>query len=117
MVAALALLAAVTGLCVGCELYRIGARLRGIRTSRFERVELADLGYAGGLGSEIVVAFGHPLCSDCTELEATLRRDGRPVLSVDVRARPDLARRYGIALVPTAVAVAPDGRVLGRLAG
>lgn len=116
-VAGLALLAAVTGLCVGCELYRLGARLRGIRASRFERVELADLGYVGGLGSEFVVAFGHPLCSDCTELEATLRRDGRSVLSVDVRARPDLARRYGIALVPTAVAVAPDGRVLGRLAG
>ena len=27
----LALLAAVTGFCVGCELYRLGARLRGVR--------------------------------------------------------------------------------------
>src|SRR2546429_763586 len=32
IVAALALLAATTGLCVGCEIYRFSARLRGIRT-------------------------------------------------------------------------------------
>src|SRR5205814_10410821 len=31
LVAVLALLAATTGFCVGCELYRLGARLRGIR--------------------------------------------------------------------------------------
>src|SRR5207253_263678 len=30
IVAALALLAATTGLCAGCELYRLGARFRGI---------------------------------------------------------------------------------------
>ena len=30
LVAALALLAASTGLCAGCEMYRLGARLRGI---------------------------------------------------------------------------------------
>ena len=32
IVAALALLAATTGFCAGCVLYRIGARLRGVRT-------------------------------------------------------------------------------------
>jgi len=31
IVAALALIAATTGLCVGCEIYRFAARLRGIR--------------------------------------------------------------------------------------
>ena len=37
MVGALALLAAVTGYCVGCALYRIDARLRGVidSTERF----------------------------------------------------------------------------------
>jgi hypothetical protein len=33
-----------------------------------------------------------------------------------VRARPDLARRYGVAIVPTVIAVAGDGTVLERLA-
>jgi len=117
LVAALALLAAVTGLCVGCQIYRLGAHLRGIRSSTFDRVELAELGFDRVLSSEVVVAFGHPLCTDCSELEASLRADGRSVVTVDVRARPDLARRYGIALVPTAVSVAPDGRVMARLAG
>src|SRR6186997_1996193 len=31
LVAVLALLAATTGLCVGCELYKLAARLRGVR--------------------------------------------------------------------------------------
>src|SRR5438445_13862912 len=43
IVAALALLAAVTGLCVGCEMYRIGARIRGIRPGQIDRVDLAEL--------------------------------------------------------------------------
>jgi len=32
------------------------------------------------------------------------------------RERPDLARKYGIAVVPTVLAVASDGTVLERLA-
>jgi hypothetical protein len=36
---------------------------------------------------------------------------------VDVRARPDLARKYGIAVVPTALTVLPDGTVTARLTG
>jgi thioredoxin-like negative regulator of GroEL len=38
------------------------------------------------------------------------------VLQIDVRSQPELARKYGIAIVPTVVAVAPDGTVLERLA-
>jgi hypothetical protein len=34
---------------------------------------------------------------------------------VDVSRRPDLARKYGVAVVPLAVAVAHDGRVTGRV--
>ena len=37
-------------------------------------------------------------------------------MKLDVRERPDLARKYGIAVVPTVLAVAADGRVLERLA-
>jgi hypothetical protein len=35
---------------------------------------------------------------------------------VDVRDRPDLAKKYGIAIVPTVLAVAPNGEVLERFA-
>jgi len=114
IVAALALLAAITGLCVGCEMYRIGARIRGIRPGSIERVDLAELGATGK--GEIVVQFTHPLCTDCHTLERELVAAGRNVVTVDVSRRPELARKYGVALVPTAVAVGPEGIVTARLA-
>ena len=116
IVATLALLAATTGFCTGCQICRIGARLRGLRSRRLERIDLAELGVSGQDG-ELVVAFGHPLCTDCRELEANVRASGRPMVSVDVRRERGLARKYGIVLMPTAVAVAPDGCVTERLAG
>lgn len=115
VVAALALLAAVTGVCVGCEMYKLGARLRGIRPGSLEHVDLAELGAARPDG-EVVVQFTHPLCTDCRTLEAELRGAGRTVLTVDVSRRPEIARKYGIALVPTAVVVGPGGSVTARLA-
>ena len=115
LVAGLALLAAATGLCAGCEAYRIGARLRGVRSHRLERVELADLGLAPA--GDVVVQFTHPLCSGCTALERRFRAEGREVVVVDVSRQPELARKYGVALVPTAVAVSSTGAVLARLAG
>jgi hypothetical protein len=116
LVSGLALLAAATGFCAGCQLYRIGARLRGIRGNVLRRIDLADVGVGEPLG-DTIVAFGHPLCTDCTSLLDELRAAGRRFVNVDVRARPELARKYGIALVPTAVEVAADGRVISRLAG
>ncbi|MGH2379353.1 MAG: DUF4395 family protein [Candidatus Limnocylindria bacterium] len=116
IVAALALLAAATGICVGCEMYKLGARLRGIARRPFDRVDLAEIGAAEATG-ETVVEFTHPLCTDCRELERELRLAGRRVVTVDVSRRPDLARRYGIAYVPTAVAVDEAGRVTSRIAG
>jgi thiol-disulfide isomerase/thioredoxin len=115
LVAGLALLAASTGFCAGCEIYRLGARLRGIRSHRLERIDLDDVGLS--LDGEVVVEFTHPLCTDCRALEARLRAEGRRVVTVDVSSRPELARKYGIAVVPTAVAVRGDGAVSARLAG
>jgi hypothetical protein len=115
LVAAFALLAAATGFCAGCEAYRIGARLRGVRSHRLDRFELTDLGLAPT--GDVVVQFTHPLCSDCTSLERRFRAEGREVVVVDVSRRPELARKYGVALVPTAVAVSSTGAVLARLAG
>jgi hypothetical protein len=113
LVAVLALLAATTGLCVGCLAYRLGARLRGVRAKELTRVDLAELGAAPG--REAVVQFTHPLCGDCQELSRRLAAGGQAPVLVDVSRRPDLARKYGVAVVPLAVAVAADGRVSRRL--
>jgi hypothetical protein len=112
-VTALALLAAVTGLCVGCELYRLLARVRGVRPGRVGAIDLAGL---GGTGDSVTVVFTHPLCGGCRELEQRLAGGEGRLLSVDVSERPDLARRYHVTVVPTAFAVAADGTVLERLA-
>jgi hypothetical protein len=115
LVAALALTAAATGLCAGCELYRIGARLQGVRSHRLDWIDLSDLGLSPN--GDLVVQFTHPLCSDCRTLELRLTEEGRRVVTVDVSRRPELARKYGVALVPTAVAVSGSGAVVSRLAG
>ena len=114
LVAVLALLAATTGFCVGCELYRLIARMRGIYGHRLDRVDLADI--AVDEAGDIIVVFTHPLCSDCHTLELSLASEGRRFVSVNVTDRPDLARKYGIAVVPTAVTVAA-GVVTARIAG
>ena len=113
LVAALALLAAVTGFCTGCEIYRLGARLRGVGHGELRRIDRSDIGGAAG---DVVVHFTHPLCSECLDVERRLRSEGRTLVTVDVRRRPDLARKYGIGIVPTAVAVAADGAITARLA-
>jgi hypothetical protein len=113
IVAALALLAAVTGICLGCEMYRLSARLRGISARGVSRIEPDDvaLGSAGG-----VVEFTHPLCSDCRDWQERLALEGRSPVLVDVSKRPELARKYGVAVVPTIVAVHADGTIVERLA-
>jgi hypothetical protein len=113
IVATLALTAAATGFCVGCHLYRLVARLRGIRRMMGGRIDLDEIGAAPSPG--LVVQFTHPRCTDCIELEEQLRRQDVPLALVDVSRRPDLARKYGIALVPLAFRVGNDGRILARI--
>jgi hypothetical protein len=112
IVAALALLAAATGLCMGCEAYKLSARLRGIAARHVARIDPADVALDGAG----VVQFTHPLCSECMEWERRLENEGRPHAEIDVSRSPELARKYGVAVVPTVVAVAGDGTVLERLA-
>jgi len=114
IVAALATLAATTGLCVGCELYKIGARIRGIRSHALDRIDPADV--EGSIGPAIV-EFTHPLCTECQTLARDLGARGERVVTIDVSRRPELARKYGIAVVPVAVRVTVEGRVVERVAG
>jgi hypothetical protein len=107
LVAALALLAATTGFCAGCELYKLGARLRGIYGETLQEIDMTDLG--GDLDRPVTVLFTHPLCTDCHRVETELRGQDENLVTVDVRERTDLARKYGISVVPTAVLVEPDG--------
>jgi hypothetical protein len=116
IVAALALLAASVGFCAGCELYKLSARLRGISPRRAGRIEPADFGGSADAPARAYVEFTHPLCGECREWERRLAAGPEPLHKIDVRERPDLARKYGIAVVPTVLAVAPDGQVLERLA-
>jgi hypothetical protein len=115
VVAALALVAAASGFCTGCEIYRLGARMRGISPGHHSHIDPDDLGALDGR-PRTLVEFSHPLCSECREWERRLSASGDPLVKLDVRERPDLAHKYGIAVVPTVVAVAPDGTVLERLA-
>jgi hypothetical protein len=112
IVAVLALLAAATGLCMGCEAYKLSARLRGVAGRHVARIEPGDIPLDGAG----VVQFTHPLCSECLEWERRLEGEGRPHVAIDVSRSPELARKYGVAVVPTVVAVAGDGTVLERLA-
>jgi Domain of unknown function (DUF4395)/Glutaredoxin len=113
VVAALALLAATTGLCVGCTIYRLLAHLGGIGPRVIHRIDLDEIGATPTTG--LVVQFTYPRCTDCRTLEDRLHRQGVPVVLVDVSQRPDLARKYGVSLVPLAFKVALDGRVLARV--
>lgn len=112
-VAALALLAATTGFCAGCSLYRGWAFLRGVRGRTPGHIDLAEVG--GAPGRPAVVQFTHPLCSDCQTLARRLAACGDAPLLVDVSRRPELARKYGVAVVPLAVAVRADGSVARQL--
>jgi Domain of unknown function (DUF4395) len=114
IVAALALLAVTTNFCTGCEIYKLTARLRGISPRHHDRIDTADL--PASPGERMYVEFTHPLCSACQEWERRLAGDDAPLVTLDVRERPDLARKYGIAVVPTVLAVAANGEVLERLA-
>jgi uncharacterized protein DUF4395 len=114
IVAALALLAATTGFCMGCEIYKLVARARGVKAGSTQRIDLGELGAVSS--DELVVQFTHPLCSGCGSLHRELAEKGHEVVLVDVSKRRDLATKYHVTLVPFALRVRSDGAVLERIA-
>lgn len=115
IVAVLAFVAATSGFCTGCEIYKLSARLRGVSAGGTHRVDPVDVEQLAG-APEGIVEFTHPLCAECREWEGRLEAGSTPFVKLDVRERPDLAHKYGIAVVPTVLVVDPAGTVLRRLA-
>ncbi|MDP9234525.1 MAG: DUF4395 family protein [Actinomycetota bacterium] len=114
IVGALAAFAALTGICVGCNIYKVAARLRGIRPGTATHIDLAELGVT--TGRPLVVEFTHPLCTECREVERKLRDAGHELVTVDVSKRRELAHKYNVSVVPTAFFVEASGEVRARVA-
>ena len=105
MVAALALLSATTGICVGCEIYRLFLARRTSHGDEDPRALMA----LDGQGPWLVVLTA-PGCARCEptarELEAVA--GGREVRRVDITRTPG-ATKLPVRSVPAAIAVAADG--------
>lgn len=68
---------------------------------------------------DVLLSFSSPTCVDCRSMEPTLRRlaaSGRRVERIDVAARPEIARQFGVTSVPCFVLIA-GGRSAGRIDG
>lgn len=113
MVAALALVSATTGLCVGCEAYRLVLAVRGGGDARDVRGALGLTGEGPWL-----VVLTAPGCARCEPVVRELERAaaGRQVVRVDLAARP-AAASLPVRSVPAALAVGRDGRLQVARAG
>jgi hypothetical protein len=112
LVTALALLSAITGICVGCEAYRLLMR----RRARLGADVRADLGRGGG-GPWLVVLTA-PGCARCEPVAREVERaaGGREVVRVSLAEHPRAAA-LPVRSVPAALAVGADGRVRAARAG
>ncbi len=134
VVLALSLLLATTGLCIGCELYVVGQRVRhrarrltaaggspepGDRARAFDDHDLAALGLDLTGATAGAVLLGSPTCSRCPQVErvlaevAALAGDFRWI-RVDTGEHLDLARRLKVIRVPTVLVLSPAGELLAR---
>lgn len=114
--AVVAQFASYSGWCLGCLSYRMTAKLSGIRSLNPKRIEPQDRPADLPARRGALLGFVHPLCGECHEWEDKLRQTGVPISLVDVRLNPGLARKYGVAMVPTIWELDDDGTVLRQLA-
>lgn len=116
LVATLALVSAVSGVCVGCEMYRLLLRFRTEREGDLR----SDLGLDGP-GPWLVVLTA-PGCARCEPVAAQMERAAgdREVVRVSLAEHPRAAS-LPVRSVPAALAVGADGALLrahaGRLGG
>jgi hypothetical protein len=143
LVAALAALSAISGLCVGCEVYVLLVRLRGgVRVVTIDRdlhtttatapvraPEAVPEPDAGGRLAPLPTAlqaqgarwvvFSTEYCAVCPSVVAEIEqnRPGERVVVLDVGENLDLAARYKVRRAPTVLRADGDGAVLARLSG
>ncbi|HMN99763.1 MAG TPA: DUF4395 family protein [Miltoncostaeaceae bacterium] len=112
LVAAVALISAVTGVCVGCEAYRLLLARRGGGEGDLR----ADLGLPGS-GPWLVVLTA-PGCARCEPVAREVERAaaGRQVVRVNLAEHPRAAA-LPVRSVPAALAIGADGRLRSARAG
>lgn len=113
VVGVVAVFSAATGICVGCEIYRLLLSLR--RGDAGDDLR-APLGLEGQ-GPWLVVLTA-PGCARCEPVAQALERtaDGREVVRVNLAARPQAAA-VPVRSVPAALAVDHRGRLVSLRAG
>jgi uncharacterized protein DUF4395/thioredoxin family protein len=119
VVATLAALAAVTGICVGCEVYLRGALALRRRQGR-DRASVPRLPVDLVEDSERTwVVFTTPYCASCGPVTDRLRIDDPDarVVTVDATREPALADAFRIRSAPTVLLADRDGEVRARLVG
>lgn len=134
IVATLAAVAAITGLCVGCEMYVMFVRMRGgVRVVHIEReqhdesdhVRPTRRGDFPAIPSDlrgdapVWLVFTTEYCAVCPSVVAQIssERPHESVVTIDVADRLDLASAYKVRRAPTVVRADVDGTVIVRLAG
>lgn len=136
IVAALAGLAATTGVCVGCEMYVMIVRLRGgVRVVRIERGEtehehgdserphrangLAPIPEAFRTGAPQWIVFTTEYCAVCPRIveQISAQRSEDSIVVLDVADNLDLASAYKVRRAPTVIRAEGDGTVIVRLSG
>ncbi len=113
LVAALALVSAISGFCIGCEAYRV---LLSARRGGGEGDVRADLGLTGA-GPWLVVLTA-PGCARCEPVARALQSvaGDREVLRVNLAEHPRAAA-LPVRSVPAAMAIGGDGRLRIARAG
>lgn len=111
VVGVVALFSAVTGYCIGCEIYRLVLARSGADGDVRD-----DLGLQGA-GPWLVVLTA-PGCSRCEPVARELEEVAapRPIVRVDLTRTP-AAARLPVRSVPAVIAIGGDGRVRRALTG
>ena len=132
-VAALAALAAISGICVGCEMYVLLVRLRGgVRVVTVDRstghgATARDRHHGGEArlpelyidGSPAWIVFTTQYCAVCPRIveEIRSRRPDESVHVLDVADHMSLASLHRVRRAPTVLRSDATGLVLARLSG
>ena len=113
VVAVLAGLAAVSGLCVGCEVWIRWARWRATPD---EAALDGVLPLVAGRSTDVV--FTTPWCANCEPTVDELRRSGDgEIVVIDATERPDLAEAHDVRRAPTVLRFDAGGTPIDRLVG